>query len=319
MNNEGYPIYGEEEDPQVAINTRDIAALNQEVGNFQTEINTATQDIDILKGKVDGIEDKLVPDIDKQIADLSTQVATIAEGLRGANAEIGVLSVDVDTAQTDISALGRNVTALSDQVNALSNIADTQFCRVEGIPFLPATPQPSSVVRQVSPFSGLHGDFYKNGYVQTNTTTMFQDNVETQYLYRLRNSETGAAVIGIQWQRRASDGGTVRFRITGSAVFELFPFPVTVCLRVHMLDSLGHPVNTLYLYPVRLPAQNFGTDTLIGQYELDRILELTLNGVQTIEFAISTDTDFGSVSYTKILTGGAMEKYRNYLQVQRMM
>ena len=148
---------------------------------------------------------------------------------------------------------------------------------------------------------------------------MFQDNVETQYLYRLRNSETGAAVIGIQWQRKASDGGTVRFHITGSAVFELFPFPVTVCLRVHMLDSLGHPLNTLYLYAVRLPAQNNNTGTLIGQYELDRIMELTVIGVQTIEFAMSTDTDFGSLSYTGILTGGAMEKYRNYLQVQRMM
>ena len=317
MNNEGYPIYGEEEDPQVAINTRDIATLNQEVASFQTEINTATQDIDILKGKVDGIEDKLVPDIDKQIVELGRQVGLIADGLRGANDEIGGLRTDVDNAETDIGSLGRTVKSLSDQVNALANIADVQFCRVEGIPFLPAT-QPSSVVRQISPFSGLHDDFYKNGYVQTNTTTMFQDNVETQYLYRLRNSETGAAVIGIQWQRKASDGSTVRFRITGSAVFELFTFPVTVCLRVHMLDSLGHPVNTLYLYPVRLPAQNFGTNT-IGQYELDRILELTLNGVQTIEFAISTDTDFGSVSYTNILTGGAMEKYRNYLQVQRMM
>ena len=193
-----------------------------------------------------------------------------------------------------------------------------QFCRVEGITLLPES-QPSSVVSQISLFSGLHGDFYKNGYVQTNTVNMIQDNVETKNLYRLRNSETGAAVIGIQWKRRASDDGTVRFRITGSAVFELFTFPVTLCLRVNLLDSLGHPVNTLYLYPVRLPAQNFGTNTLIGEYELDRILELTVSGIQTVEFAVSTTTDFGSVLYTEILTGGAMEKYRNYLQVQRIM
>ena len=193
-----------------------------------------------------------------------------------------------------------------------------QFCRVEGITLLPES-QPSSVVSQISPFSGLHGDFYKNGYVQTNTVNMIQDNVETKNLYRLRNSELGASVVGIQWKRRASDDGTVRFRITGSAVFELFSFPVTLCLRVNLLDSLGHPVNTLYLYQVRLPAQNFGTNTLIGEYELDRILELTVSGIQTVEFAVSTTTDFGSVLYTEILTGGAMEKYRNYLQVQRIM
>ena len=193
-----------------------------------------------------------------------------------------------------------------------------QFCRVEGITLLPDS-QPSSVVPQLSPFSGLHGDFYKNGYVQTNTVNMIQDNVETKNLYRLRNSETGAAVIGIQWKRRASDDGTVRFRITGSAVFYLFSFPVTLCLRVNLLDSLGHPVNTLYLYRVRLPAQNFGTNTLIGEYELDRILELAVSGIQTVEFAVSTTTDFGTaVFYTNILTGGAIEKYRNYLQVQRM-
>ena len=194
-----------------------------------------------------------------------------------------------------------------------------QFCRVEGITLLPDT-QVSFVVRQLSPFSGLNGDFYKNGYVQTNTLNMIQDNVETKNLYRLRNSETGSAVIGIQWKRRASDDGTVRFRITGSTVFELFTFPVTLCLRVNLLDSLGRSVNTLYLYPVRLPAQNFQTDTLIGEYELDRILELTVSGVQTVKFTVSTDTDFGpSISYTYILTGGAKEKYRNYLQVQRIM
>ena len=57
MNNEGYPLYGDE-DPQVAVNTRDIQALNQEVAGFQnglnsiqSEVNTAHQDIDILKGK----------------------------------------------------------------------------------------------------------------------------------------------------------------------------------------------------------------------------------------------------------------------------
>ena len=151
---------------------------------------------------------------------------------------------------------------------------------------------------------------------------MIQDNNETKNLYRLRNSELGAAVVGIQWKRRASDDGTVRFHITGSAVFELFPFAVTLCLRVNLLDSLGRSLNTLYLYPVRLPAKNAGTNTLVGQYELDRILELDQGGyssLRTVEFVVSTTTDFGSISYTDILTGGAIEKYRNYLQVQRIM
>ena len=92
------------------------------------------------------------------------------------------------------------------------------FYRVEGITLLPDSLS-SNVVAQLSQFSGLRGDFYKNGYVQTNTLNMIHDNVETKNLYRLRNSETGAAVIGIQWKRRASDDGTVRFRITGFVLF----------------------------------------------------------------------------------------------------
>jgi predicted secreted protein len=88
MNNEGYPIYGEEEDPQVAINTRDMAALNQEVGSLQTETNIANQDINILQGRVNDIDDVVLPVINKHIGDLGKQVTTIADGLGGANSEM---------------------------------------------------------------------------------------------------------------------------------------------------------------------------------------------------------------------------------------
>ena len=58
MNNEGYPLYGED-DPQTAINTRDIAALNQEVATFQSEINTVTQGISLIQGRIDHMDDEL--------------------------------------------------------------------------------------------------------------------------------------------------------------------------------------------------------------------------------------------------------------------
>ena len=87
MNNEGYPLYGED-DPQTAINTRDIAALNQEVAtlqsglnSFQSEINTVTQDISIIQGRLDHMDDELFA-VHTHVTDLGKDVTAVTNGLQ---------------------------------------------------------------------------------------------------------------------------------------------------------------------------------------------------------------------------------------------
>ena len=281
MNNEGYPIYGEEEDPQVAINTRDIATLNQEVASFQTEINTATQDIDILKLRVDDIDDVVIPSFNKQLGVLGKEVDTITDGLRGANSEIGVLTVDLDTAQKDIDSLSRTVKTLDTQVASLS----TQIANLSGAgdigSIVLTCPSDKDDAKLTVDIPTDWRIFYQKGYKPTNSPFHM-----TTYVSGNMNLINSLNPSGLFWIRpTTSSADFASFEVDASTTF-IPSHDMGVRLSVAIYDQ---QFATIPMYDLGYNERYYQPSTAVTTWSIKMIISLPLKKGSVLAYNILFD------------------------------
>ena len=228
-------------------------------------------------------------------------------------------SVKEGSADPALLVLQGEVKTLQEKVIALA--ATDQICSVEAQALAPASPfQPSYRVEQLISLIGNEPPLYDSaGYVSLSQYLVVINLYSSPNLYFLTSSVDTRNIIGIRWERTASDDTDVNFHVTGCATFMLLSVPVEVSLRSRYVYSSGRVVTFDY-NSRRVPARSSETSQTC-QFNIDEFIfaDLSTFDAQYVDFHVVLNYNFGTTPmYTNTLTGGWDTQYRNFLRVKRV-
>jgi len=184
-----------------------------------------------------------------------------------------------------------------------------QFARIESLPELPPSNiQPSFPILQNVMLEGNNPDLYNAGY-KTEPNISLQVS-ETKNMTFVSNDT-------IRWERTQATGTVVRLHITGQASFYRLGLPTVLAVQMQSANALNLVYSTTLLNRVRFDG---GNPQEVGVYNIDYIYTIVLDpNLYNLYFTVIVNNDFGpNLFFTKTLTGGWQENYRNFIQVKQL-